>query len=346
MRNFDYVIGNPAYNREAQQTSTSDDPIYNYFMDEAYKVSGKVMMITPARFLMNAGKTPAKWNKKMLEDEHLKVMFYEGNSQKVFPSALIPGGIAVTYRDESQNYGAIGQFVYFEELTSIDKKVSAFKEKSLNTIMYNQNKFNLPEVYKEFPELKSQIGSEGKDKRFRQIVLERFPQLFTEEMSSADSMRVLGLVNRKRAYRYIERRFVEEEKWIDCYKVFVPFSNGASGTLSTTAARLISRPVIGNPNEGITQTFIGVGNFNTFDEAKNCETYILSKFARALLGILKVTQGNKPETWAHVPLQDFTKNSDIDWNTSKTAIDKQLYRKYGLNQSEIAFVETHVEEMT
>ena len=74
---FFAAIGNPPYNVEAQKTSTSDDPIYHVFMDEAYKVADKVELITPARFLANAGKTPVSWNKKMLADEHLKVLFYE-----------------------------------------------------------------------------------------------------------------------------------------------------------------------------------------------------------------------------------------------------------------------------
>lgn len=73
--------------------------------------------------------------------------------------------------------------------------------------------------------------------------------------------------------------------------------------------------------------------------------YILSKFARILLGILKVTQGNKPETWSYVRLQDFTAHSDIDWSKSVAEIDRQLYRKYDLTADEIEFIETHVKEM-
>ena len=70
-----------------------------------------------------------------------------------------------------------------------------------------------------------------------------------------------------------------------------------------------------------------------------------SKFARALLGILKTTQDNPPEKWKFIPLQDFTTNSDIDWSKSIPEIDQQLYAKYGLNQEEIDFIESHVKEM-
>ena len=73
--------------------------------------------------------------------------------------------------------------------------------------------------------------------------------------------------------------------------------------------------------------------------------YIKSKFARTMLGILKITQDNPPEKWRLVPLQDFSSQSDIDWSKSVPEIDRQLYAKYGLTKEEIDFIETHVKAM-
>ncbi len=73
--------------------------------------------------------------------------------------------------------------------------------------------------------------------------------------------------------------------------------------------------------------------------------YVKSKFTRSLLGILKITQDNNRETWKYVPLQDFTQNSDIDWTKTIPEIDQQLYKKYGLSEEEINFIETKVKEM-
>ncbi|MGO5412763.1 hypothetical protein [Slackia isoflavoniconvertens] len=64
-----------------------------------------------------------------------------------------------------------------------------------------------------------------------------------------------------------------------------------------------------------------------------------------MLGVLKITQHNPASTWKYVPLQDFTSNSDIDWSRSVTEIDQQLYEKYGLDDEEISFIESHVKEM-
>lgn len=74
--------------------------------------------------------------------------------------------------------------------------------------------------------------------------------------------------------------------------------------------------------------------------------YAKSKFARVMLGTLKVTQDNKKPVWKYVPLQDFTPASDIDWSKSIPEIDQQLYAKYGLDEKEIEFIESHVKEMS
>ena len=87
---FDFIIGNPPFQEEKKDPS--DPPIYHLFMDEAYKIADKVELVTPARFLFNAGKTPKAWNKKMLEDKHLKVLYYTPSSAEVFTNTDIRGG--------------------------------------------------------------------------------------------------------------------------------------------------------------------------------------------------------------------------------------------------------------
>ena len=96
---------------------------------------------------------------------------------------------------------------------------------------------------------------------------------------------------------------------------------------------------------GYTQSFIGIGAFEKKECAIACCKYIKTKFARALLGILKVTQHNPIETWLYVPMQDFTEHSDIDWRASVIGIDKQLYAKYKLSPDEISFIETMIKPM-
>ena len=80
---FDYVIGNPPY-QDGESASTRKPPVYNLFMDATYPLADKVELITPARFLFDAGQTPKAWNKKMLSDEHLKALYFEQDGSKIF----------------------------------------------------------------------------------------------------------------------------------------------------------------------------------------------------------------------------------------------------------------------
>ena len=104
-------------------------------------------------------------------------------------------------------------------------------------------------------------------------------------------------------------------------------------------------PLVVDPGVAVTQTFITIGCFDDKAAADACLMYVKSKFARALLGVLKSTQDNPAKVWKYVPLQDFTASSDIDWTKPIPEIDQQLYAKYGLDSEEIAFIEAKVKPM-
>ena len=339
-KKFYAVIGNPPYQMEGSGNKTFAPPIYHEFMDAAYEVGEKVELVTPARFLFNAGSTPKEWNRKMLDDAHLKVELYEADASTMFPGTDIKGGVAVTYRDSARDFGAIGTFTAFEELNSILKKAGCVNENSsLASIIYTQVRFNLEALYSSHPEMKSRIGSNGKDKRFRNNIFDKIPLFKEEECNGA--IKVLGIQKNKRVFRFIDRCLVDmEHENLSKYKVLVPRANG-SGALG----EILSTPLIGTPLIGYTQSFIGIGSFDSELEAQACMKYVKSKFARALLGILKITQDNDRGVWRLIPLQDFTAASDIDWSKSVAEIDRQLYAKYGLDEDEIEFIESHVKEM-
>ena len=339
---FDYVIGNPPYQDETLGDNKGfAPPVYNKFLDASYEIADKVEMIHPARFLFNAGSTPKAWNEKMLSDSHFKVLHYESDASVMFTNTEIKGGVVISYRDNNKNYGAIKVFTPYEELNSIMKKAAPANEaESLMETIYIQNKFDLEKLYKDHPEYRAVIGSEGKDKRFRNNIFEKV-SVFTEERQNKGDIRVLGVCKNKRVWMYIPEKYVEtEHENLKNWKVLVTRVNG-SGNLG----EVLSTPVVEAPNEGYTQTFIGIGSFKVETEAQNALKYIKSKFCRTMLGILKITQDNNRDTWRMVPLQDFTAHSDIDWSKSVAEIDRQLYRKYDLTADEIEFIETHVKEM-
>lgn len=333
---FDVIIGNPPYQEETKDTS--DKPICPYFMSGSYKVSGRVMLITPSRFLFNRGKTSKQWNQRMLSDTHLRVINYFKNSTNVFPNTDIKGGVCVTFHDMKNNFDPIGTFVPFDDLRSALHKVLSNNFKSIIDIIYLQNKFDLDALYKDHRELKQLIGSKGRERRLTSPIFSL--PIFANEKDSKHQLKILGIIDNKRCYRYINAKYLELHINLNKFKVILPQSNG-SGALGET----LSTPLIGTPCVGFTQSFISFGAFSTEDEAENCMKYIKTKFTRAMLGTVKVTQSNAKPAWKYVPLQDFTSSSDIDWSKSIPEIDQQLYKKYGLNQKEIDFIEKHVKAM-
>ena len=349
MMKFDVVIGNPPYQEEAQGTSTKDMPIYHKFIDSAFEIGEKACLITPARFLFNAGGTPKQWNREFLKNPHVKVPYYEQNSAKVFPNTSIKGGIAITIFDKQKDYGAIETFTSFEELNSIMKKVNVVSERSLAEIVTNRGSYRYSDlIYKDYPDAMKRVS----DRRLASNAFIKLQELFYNDIPNDGNeyIKILGRFDNERLYKWFRRDYINNPINLDRYKIILPKANGSGAigeVLSTPliGEPLIGEPLIGEPLIGYTETFIAIGAFVTEFEAKACLKYIKGKFSRAMLGILKITQDNTKETWRKVPIQDFTPNSDIDWSQSIENIDQQLYKKYNLSQDEIDFIESKVRAM-
>ena len=343
---FDFLVSNPPYQDDTNGKKVFAPPLYDKFMEAAHHAAEKVALITPARFLFNAGATPKDFNQRMLDDPHLKVLHYEQDAKNFFRNVDIEGGVAVTLHDTTKNFGAIGIFTAFEELNSIHQKVCVDNKnfQPLSKIISGRTPYLFTDkLHEDFPDAASKLSA-GHAYDISSNVFEVLPEIFSDS-GTENFCRILGRLRNERIYRWINREYVRGrgDGFIDKWKIFLPKANGASGKLvDGEAARIISKPVIGEPSEIATDTFLVVGAFETRDEAENCFAYIKSKFARVMLGILKVTQDNTADKWAKVPLQDFSSASDIDWRGD---VDGQLYRKYNLSDAEISFIETHVKEM-
>lgn len=335
---FDAVVGNPPYQEGIE--NTSDSPVYHLFLENAFKISSIVSMITPARFLFNAGKTPKLWNEKVLNDDHFKVVLYSAKSTDFFPNVDIKGGVAIILRDSSQYFGKLGIFLQYRELNTILTKVRAINECSLSNQVYSPESYRFSNVlHKENPDIAEKL-SKGHLHDITSNIFEKIPEIFSDSPSNINNVGLYGRKNNKRVVMWTKRQYLEPHDNLDYYKVFIPKSNG-TGAIGET----LSTPIIGEPGIGHTQTFISIGKLNNILEAKALLKYIKTKFLRCMLGILKVTQDNKKAVWEYVPSQDFTENSDIDWGKSVAEIDQQLYKKYSLSDEEIAFIESMIKPM-
>ena len=338
---FDVVIGNPPYQNEGIGDVARDEPIYHKFMDLAYEVADKAVLITPARFLFNAGQTPKAWNQKMLADEHLKVIYFSQKSDEVFPNTDIKGGVAVTYRDAKENFGAIETFTPIEWLNDLLHLIRHKVKRSFNEYLFGKSSYKFSNnLYGNYPELKDRV-SVAEEKSISSNIFEKLPEIFLDEKQSDNQIGIYGRINNERVTKWIEADLVEEHPNLDKYKVFLPASNG-SGAIG----EVLSTPLVGTPLVGHTQTFISFGAFDTEREAENCLKYIKTDVARAMLGTLKVTQHNQSkEVWSNVPWFDFSDYSIIDWSKSVEEIERQLYDYFNVPDNIIAELKVNVRRM-
>lgn len=345
--NFDVIIGNPPYQEANIGNGNGSDPIYHLFINVSQTLGNKAVLIHPARFLFNAGKTPKEWNTKMLNDPHFKVSNFWINSSSVFQGIEINGGIVTSLWNKSLSFGKIGFFSEYEEIKTILAKVKSKKSLSFATIVGPREYYHLTEdIYVENPQLSCR-QSKGHKYSFGANIFKIFPELFFDQQPKEGGyVLVYGRLKSKRCYKWIKRNFVTKKENISTYKVVISKADGAAGKIGNPIpARILGKVEVLNPNTVYTDTFIGIGCFQSLYEAEACRKYIMGKFARTMLGTIKVTQDNSKELWANVPMQDFTCNSDIDWNKSIPEIDAQLYAKYGLSDKEIAFIGSMIKPM-
>lgn len=341
---FDVIIGNPPFNEDSVgDQKNMQPPVYHRFIDETYKLSDIVELIHPARFLFDAGATPHSWNNKMLNDPHLKTLWYEENCKDVFPNQDIKAGVVCTYHNTKKNYGPIEIFTKYTELNTIIQKVKNKEDFiSMSTIVISRTAYRFSALmHKEHPEAESQL-SRGHAFDVSTNIFERLPQIFhdAKPKDGYDYIGIFGRTENDRSIMYVRRDFIRPVSNLDGYKIFIPKASGKG-----VFGEVITVPVIGDKAVGNTETFISIGNFEDRTQAECCKRYVCSRFARALLNVLKTTQDITPQKWAYVPLQDFTSNSDIDWSKSIAEIDEQLFDKYGLDEQERNFIRTKVKEM-
>jgi len=74
---------------------------------------------------------------------------------------------------------------------------------------------------------------------------------------------------------------------------------------------------------------------NQKNYANNIVSYLHSRFLRFLVYLKTSTQDIPPKAYSFVPMQDFT----------ETWTDEKLYKKYGLTQEEITFIESMIRPM-
>lgn len=320
---FDAVVGNPPYQMEDNGNGNSAKPLYHLFIDVAEQIEPRyVSMISPSRWFAG-GKGLDEFRQKMLNDRRLQKMFDYTNAKDCFPNISISGG--VSYILWNNNYDGDCEF------TSIHDGVKNCSKRNLSEfsifIRYNQA-LSVIEKVKKYSE-NSLIDSLTSRNPFGISTFERG----NENKVARDI--VLYSSNGK---GFIDRSKVTANKdLINQYKVMISrLSAEHAGEANTKGQfKVLSTTQLLKPNEVCTDSYIILKDLNSETLANNAINYLKTKFARFLLLQALSSINLSKERFCFVPMQNFNE----DWS------DKKLYKKYGLSEEEISYIESMIRSM-
>lgn len=318
---FDVIISNPPYQMNDGGSKSSAKPIYHQFVEQAKKLQPNYMsMIIPARWF-SGGKGLDEFRSSMLHDERIRKIVDYFDSTDCFPGVDISGGICYFLWDRehpgncvvtSYRNGKVSSierplleknedtFIRFNEAIPIIRKVRAIKEPSFSESISSRKPFGLDTS-----------------------------TIILKERKLDDDIEV---------FAYPENGYISMSKitqhrdWINRSKVCISYAYGERGGFPY---QVIGRPFIAPIGSCCTETYLVVRIVNNAQEARNIQSYMITKFFRFLVLQKKNTQHATKTVYEYVPQQDFSKH----WT------DAELYAKYGLTDEEIAFIESMIKPM-
>jgi site-specific DNA-methyltransferase (adenine-specific) len=322
---FDVVVGNPPYQLQSDG-GTRDVPIYQHFVEQAKRLDPRlIVMVVPSRW-MAGGLGLNEFRKTMLADRRIRELVDFPNAAEAFPSVGINGGVCFFAWDSTydgdcnvtmiRNGEVIGPvprsldefdvLVRDARALHILRKVMKFGALSINTIL-------------------------ARDKEFGWT--SNFDGFHSQEKPGDVPIYYIRAV--KRGHGYIARKSVTKSAHlIDTWKVLVP-AVGSGREREKTGVDMVLGPSLIAPSPSVcTQSFLFF-HVKSKDEAESLRSYYSTRFFRFLVSLRKITQHATHSTYSWVPTQAW----DRVWT------DEALYEKYGLDEAEIALIESTIRPM-
>lgn len=322
---FDAIIGNPPYQSETGSTSRQATPIYNYFIDQAKKLSPNYMsMIMPSRWFAG-GMGLDQFRIDMMNDKRICKITDYVNAKDCFPQISISGGVCYFLFDGNSKEDC--------EFTNIFNGKKSVMTRPLN-------EFNVLVRFNEAVAILRKVASYN-EIRMSEIVSSISPfglsTSFRGEKSKSDTNNIKLYSSAGISYISLDK-VVKGKEQLSSYKVMVSQTSAEhAGEPSKDGSYrvLTSAMVVMNPNEVCTHSYLTVGNYDNANTSKNLLLYLKTKFVRFLILQAMSSIHITKSTFAFVPQQDF----------SKSYTDEELYIKYSLNNEEIAFIESTIKPM-
>ena len=315
---FDVIIGNPPYQLSDGGFGISASPIYDKFISQSKKLSPKyLVMIVPARWFAG-GKGLDSFRDDMLNDRRIRIIHDYPQAYECFPGVQIKGGVCYFL----WNRDSEGDCTIYTHQNGVQglPMTRPLLEKGCNTfIRYNEAINILHKVLKQGEPI------------IYELVSSRQPFGLPTTYHGKKSGTIKLYENNGSSF--VEpTNIIKNIEMVKLPKVFIPRAGSGSDSFPHP---ILGKPFIGEENSACTETYMYIGPFITISECRNVISYIKTMFFRFLVMLKKVTQDTTKAVYQFVPLQDFSK----PWT------DEELYKKYGLTDEEIQFIESMIRPM-
>lgn len=332
---FDVIIGNPPYQLDDGGYGTSAAPIYQLFVEQAKALEPRYLsMVIPARWFAG-GKGLDEFRESMLSDDRLRAIDDYLSASDVFPGVGLKGGVCYFLWDRD-NPGQCSVTTHFKDWPVSTASRPLLEEGVDVFIRFNEGLSVLKKVVAvESGETHSLSLPESK--RFDRMVSSRKP-FGLDTTFKGKAVKASGdlLVYQNGGTGYIARDSISTgTQLIDRWKLFAGYAAPGTGNKDTYPHRIISTPFVGEPGTISSETYLCIGPFDSRTEAESVLSYLSCRLTRLLILLHKPSQHVTRKVYTFVPTQEWTRR----WT------DEDLYAKYGISSSEIAFIEKVVRPM-
>jgi site-specific DNA-methyltransferase (adenine-specific) len=326
---FDVIIGNPPYQMAGGGGGTNDSPLYHLFVQQAMRLEPRFLcMVIPSRW-MAGGRGLSEFRAKFLADKRTRNIVDYQNAKDVFPSVGIGGGICYFLWDRDKQgqcectYNRNGEIIgpYFRPLDEFDVFI---RDKRAVDILHRVLKFG-EQPFEELVSGDTPFGLATNFSDYTQDVKPKRGQVCLH--ANLGTTRVHGAMARD--------SISKNKHLIDVWKLFLPKAGSGRERERSGVDLVIGPPLIGEPGSVCTQTYLVIGPLSSEEEAKSVKSYLQTRFTRFLVSIRKPSQDVFRSMYRWVPIQPW----DRIWT------DVALFKKYGIEKDEIAFIESMIRPM-
>jgi site-specific DNA-methyltransferase (adenine-specific) len=309
------VFGNPPYQKEdgGGGKAKSAKPIYTLFVEAVIDNLNPryFSFITPSRW-MNGGKGLLdSYLSRMMKDKHIRSIKHFSGMDEVFKDVLIAGGVSYFLWDREYNgkcnFNGMHRNLNEYDIIVADNKAVSILDKIKS--VHPTEKYLDKKCLASTPFGLRSSFNDWKDSGVPCYSMRKVKK-FVSPSSFTDKNNVQGL-------------------WKVCMThVINPNSEGRFEVYNTL--------FIAEPDSICLETYLIVNAFTSQSEAENFMGYMKTKFFRFMLGLRVVTQNVSKDKFSFVPdLGDY----------SKPVTDADLYKRFGLTQEEIAYIESKIKAL-